>query len=292
MALITFLKLLIKPSIIFFIIAVLTGHSFAVSAAMDPNAIRQTNNHTVLSESLEELIQQLRQERSDYYTQKTQYDMQIQKARENHNILKDELDELREQETELNEQILKYQDEVEKIKKQLVLKTTLENVLQEQIKPFLANERTAIMEGIPYKQQERLERLEAAQGDVNEPNSTTAADRMEHTWSYALEELRIGRSSETYTARAKTGDNILPYARYFRVGSRILGYVTEDGKHTAMWLSLPNQNEFSVINDKNQSQQVRKAVEILDHQQALELIMLPVSLMPAKAEEDNSNAAN
>lgn len=253
---------------------------------------QKISNQRELTERLEESIEQLRLVRSDYYTQKAQYDAQIQKARENHRMLKDELDELHLQEAESDKQILKYKEEVEDIKKELVTKTTLENVVHEQVRPFLSNQRTMIENGIPYKQKERLARLGAVSGssDVNEPTNISAANQLENIWNYSLEELRIGRSSETYTARAKIGDDALPFARYFRVGHLILGYITEDGRQTAMWLSRSGQSDFAVIEDKKQSEQVRNAVEILDHHKPPQLVELPVSLNFATVEEDSSAA--
>lgn len=289
MALTSFSNFCIKSFGIFLIITAFSGIITA-----DSNVTYQsTNTQKELTKKLEGLIEQLRQERADYYTYKAQNETEIQKACENHKLLQDELNELRLRETEYDQQILKYKEEVEDINKKLMAKKTLENILHDQIQPFLTNQKTIIENGIPYKQKERLARLEAASGDIdtNEPNSITAAEHLENIWNYSLEELRIGRSSETYTARAKTGDNASPYARYFRVGHMISGYVTEDGRQTAMWLPQRDKYDFSVIKDKKQSEQIRKAVEILDHRQPSELVELAVSLKFAKAEE-NSSAEN
>ncbi len=289
MTLTSFSNSCIKSFGIFLIITAFSGIIIA-----DSNFTYQSiDTQKELTEKLEGLIEQLRQERADYYTYKAQNETEIQKAHENHKVLQDELNELRLLETEYDQEILKYKEEVEEINKRLLTKKSLENILHEQVQPFLINQKTIIENGIPYKQKERLARLEAAYGNsgTNEPNSISAAEHLENIWNYSLEELRIGRSSETYTARAKTGDNALPYARYFRVGHLISGYVTEDGRQTAMWLSERDKYDFSVIKDKKQSEQIRKAVEILDHRQPPELVELSVSLKFAKAEE-NSNAAD
>jgi hypothetical protein len=285
----------------FGIFLIITAFSGIITA--DSNVTYQsTDTQKELTEKLEGLIEQLRQERADYYIYKAQNETEIQKARENHKVLQDELNELRLREAEYDQEILKYKEEVEDINKKLIAKTALENILHEQVQPFLINQKIIIENGIPYKQKERLARLEAAYGrstqrlttgnsDTNEPNRISAADYLENIWNYSLEELRIGRSSETYTLRAKTGDNALPYARYFRVGHLISGYVTEDGRQTAMWLSQRDKYDFSVTKDRKQSEQIRKTVEILDHLQPPELVELAVSLKFTKAEE-NSNAAD
>ena len=264
------------------IIFIFAEFTFAGSQDSSANS-EEINKQRELTERLEELVEQLRLERSGYYTQKAQYDTQIKNARENHKILKEEVEELRLQENESDQQILKYKDEVKEIKKGLVAKTTLENVLQDNVQPFIQSQKKIIQEGIPYKQEERIECLET--------NSISTANQLENIWNYSLEELRIGRSSETYTARVKISDNVTPHARYFRVGQLILGFITEDGTQTAMWLSQFNENGFLITNDKKQSEQIRSAVEILDHHQPPEFIKLPVSLNLANAKED-SNASD
>jgi hypothetical protein len=99
-----------------------------------------------------------------------------------------------------------------------------------------------------------------------------------HVWNYAQEEFRLSRSPETYTDRAPAKDGSTPYARYFRVGQLILGYVTEDGRQTAIWSSLLDNKGWQVITDQKQSSQIRSAVEILDRRQAPKLVILPITL--------------
>ncbi|MBN2313484.1 MAG: DUF3450 family protein, partial [Sedimentisphaerales bacterium] len=189
------------------VLVVFPCRSFAASAGADPNEPQEKDRQTELSERLEELIRQLRQERSAYYVQKARHDAQIEKARENRTLLQGELNELRKQEVQADQQLQNYKAEVEDLKEQLRSKASLENALAEQVRPFLKNQRTEVEKGIPYKQQERLARLEAAVGDVDTPdNEVSMADQLGHVWNYAQEELRLARSSETYTARAPTDD--------------------------------------------------------------------------------------
>ena len=279
---------------LFFCILIISSESvFAESGETNYEISQQVNNHEELTQRLEELIEQLRLERSDYYLQKAQYDTQIQKAQQNHDILKKEIEELRQKESDSDKQILKYKEEVEDIKSNLASREVLEKVLREQAEPFIASQKTIIEKGIPYKQEERIERLESKATGIsgNESNSISAANQLENIWNYSLEELRIGRSSETYTARAKISDNATPYARYFRVGQLILGFIIEDGRQAAMWLPNLNKDGFFITNDKKQSEQIRSAVEILDHHQPSEFVELPVSLTLTQAKEE-SNAEN
>ena len=267
------------------VLGVLVSRTFAAPTAADPNEPRQTTRQAELSERLEELIRRLRQERSAYYVQKARQESRIEKARENRKVLHDELNDLSRQEAETDQQFQKYEVEVEDLIKQLGSKASLENALAGQVRPFLASQRTAIEKGIPYKQQERIARLEAAVSDTNTPSRITAADQLGHVWNYAQEELRLARSSETYTRRAETEDESSPYARFFRVGLRILGYMTEDGRQAAMWSSLPGHKDWRSITDMKQSGQIRSAVEILDRRQGPKLVTLPIPLRPAGSEE-------
>jgi len=271
------------------ILVAFAGRAFAAPEVAEPNKPQETNRQKELSERLEGLIRQLRQERSAYYVQKAQYEAGIEKARENRKILQEELDELRRQEAESDQQLRKYEAEVEDLEEQLSPRASLENVLAGQIQPFLVSQRAAIENGIPYKQQERIARLEAARGDPNETSRTSTADPLGHVWNYAQEELRLARSSETYTARAKTGDESSPYARFFRLGQKILGYMTEDGRLAAMWSSL--RDDWMFITDTKQAGQVRSAVEILDHRQGPKLVTLPIALESTRSDEGGANGS-
>ena len=273
------------------VLILLTCRTVAAPGIADPNKSRQTNTHRELSQRLEDLIRQLRQERSAYYMQKAQYEGRIEKTRENRRILRDELEDLRRQETETNQQIQKYEAEVEDLKKKLVSRSFLEESIKEHIKPFIVKQRMAIENGIPYKQQERIDRLEAVRVDANDMSNISAADRLGHVWNYGQEELRLARSSETYSARAKAMDEASPHARYFRVGQKILGYVTEDGRQSAMWMLLPDKKDWLFITDTKQSSHIRSAVEILDRRQGPRLVTLPIVLWPGSPDKEDADAS-
>jgi len=267
--------------LILLVLIVLTDQILAESRSTDSNISRDIDKRAKLTQRLQDLIRQLRQERSAYYTQKAQHDVQMQKAHQNLKILQDELDDLHRQEAELNQQLQKHRSEVEDTKDQLVLKNNLQNVIRQRIKPFVLSQRATIENGIPYKLKERVGRLEAVSNVLKDPNLVSVSDQLGHVWNYAQEEFRLSRSQETYTARAPAKDGSTPYARYFRVGQLILGYVTEDGRQTAIWSSLLDNKGWQVITDQKQSSQIRSAVEILDRRQAPKLVILPITLQNA-----------
>jgi len=273
------------------ILVALAGQAFAASSVTDPNRLQGLDRQKELSARLEELVTLLRQERSAYYAKRSQLEAQTKKAHENREILQAELNDLRRQDTELNQQLQEYEEEVKSLARQLVQKESLEDVLREQIQPFLVNQRAALENGIPYKQQERIGRLEAAVGDVNTPSHLSAADQFGHIWNYAQDELRLARSSETYTARAKTQDESSPYARFFRVGQTNLGYITEDGRQAAIWTSLAGYKNWVIMTDTKQAAQIRSAVDILDRRQGPKLVMLPMALASKSSDEGDADAS-
>ena len=264
--------------LILLVLIVLTDQILADSLSTDSNISQDTDKQAKLTQRLQDLIRRLRQERSAYYTQKAQHDIQMQKAHQNLKILQDELDDLHRQEAELNQQLRKYEIEVEDTKGKLVLRNNLQNLIRQQITPFILGQRATIENGIPYKLKERIARLEAVSNVLSDPNLISVSDQLGHVWNYAQEEFRLSRSPETYTARAPAKDGSTPYARYFRVGQLILGYVTEDGRQTAIWSSLLDNKGWQMITDQKQSSQIRSAVEILDRRQAPKLVILPITL--------------
>ena len=109
----------------------------------------------------------------------------------------------------------------------------------------------------------------------------SVVDQLGRLWSYVQDELRLARSSETYTGRLQMDNGTSPHVRYFRVGQLILGYVTEDGERTGMWSALSEGKGWLHISDPKQARQVRDAVDILDRRKGPRLVTLPIAIAPA-----------
>jgi hypothetical protein len=236
-----------------------------------------------LSGELEDLIGQLRQERSDYYLQKAETDAEIERMQGNSNVLQSSLDDLLEQETDLDKQIQQYRSEVNGLEKQLGAKSEIAEAIRGQIRSFCSMQKTAIENCTPYKQQERIDRLQITFEDSNDTNSVSVVDQLSRVWSYVQDELRLARSSETYSGRMRMDDGTSPHVRYFRVGQLVLGYITEDGKRAGMWSALSGKKGWRHISDPKQVSDVRDAVDILDRRKAPRLVALPVAIEPAEA---------
>lgn len=233
-------------------------------------------SQTDLLDTLQDLVSRLRTQRQDYYQQKAQDDAEIQQTRDNAQLLQTQLDELRKQEADLDEQIREYESELQTLNAQSAQKTDMGQAIARETAAFVAQQEVRIEKGIPYKQDERLARLRAGSIDPNATAPLSAAQQLAHLWSYAQEEFRLAGSSETYSDRACVHDDVTPYARYVRVGQLILGYVTEDGRTTALWLPTLEGGQWQAIPDPGPAAQVRDAVEILDRRQAPEFVFLPI----------------
>jgi len=241
----------------------------------------ETGNQTDPLDTLQDLVSRLRTQRQDYYQRKARDDAEIQEAQENVRLLQPQVTELRRQEADLNEEIRKYQAELQTLAIQATQRTHVRRVIASKTESFAAQQENEIAKGIPYKQNERIARLRAGSADVNEVAPLSAAEQLGHLWSYAQEELRLAGSSETYSDRAAVEGDLTPYARYFRVGQLMLGYVTEDGRSTALWLPRFSGGMWQPVLDSGQATQVHDAVEILDRRQAPGFVSLPITTGPS-----------
>jgi len=263
----------------------LAAGGFLTHRAMGaPQSAPPPGGQTVLLARLQDLVSQLRQQRQAYYRQKALDEAEVQKAQQNRDLLQSQLNDLRTQEADLDRQLEDYREQAQTLVGQLEHKATVRSAVDQEIMTFVSEQRSQIEQGIPYQQPERSARLRAGLADANESVPASGARRLGHLWSYAQEELRLAGSSETYTERAMIEDGILPYARYFRVGQLILGYVTEDGRQAAIWLSSPPGRRWQSLSNPGQVASIREAVEILDRQQAPRFVSLPIDAAPSPSE--------
>jgi FtsZ-binding cell division protein ZapB len=261
-----------------------SGPAAEAAQPADANNPGQQRSQTRdLSKTLEGLIRQLRELRSDYYLRKANDEAKLQTASRNSDLLEAELEELRRQQADLDRLIQQYKSESQDLRDQLASRAALQAAVRRHSHAFHSAQKAAIENVAPYKQPDRIERLEAACQDVNDANAVSIAEQLGRIWSYVQEEMRLARSSETYSAQAPSDDGASPHARYFRVGQLILGYDTEDNRRAGMWLNLPDGKGWVSFTDPKQAAQVRDAVEILDRRQGPKLLMLPVVMRSSHA---------
>lgn len=275
-------KQLLQASVL--LIGLAAGRFLTHRAMAAPQSTATPGDQTVLLDRLQDLVSQLRQQRQDYYRQKALDETETQEARQNRERLQAQLEDVRKQEADLDRQLEDYRAQVQGLEAQLERSATMHGAVDREIATFVSEQQSQIEAGIPYKQAERIARLRAPLADANESVPAFVASRLGHLWSYAREELRLAGSSETYTERAVIEDGVLPYARYFRVGQLILGYVTEDGRQAAIWLSSPPGRRWQSLSDPGQVASIRDAVEILNRQQAPRFVSLPIDMNPSPSE--------
>lgn len=252
----------------------------ALQAVAASGSTATSESQTNLLETLQDLVRQLRTQRQDYYRQKANDDAQIQETQENVRLLQTQVTELRQQEADLDAEIRRYRTELETLAIQEVERTQARRSIAHKCATFGAQQKNEIEKGIPYKQSDRIARLRIGSADVNEAGSPSTAEQFGRLWSYAQEELRLADSSETYSDRATVEGDLTPYARYFRVGQWLLGYVTEDGHKTALWLPRFSGGLWQPVLNSDQAAQVRNAVEILDRHLVPEFVLLPITTGP------------
>lgn len=268
----------LQPGVLFVgmvVVCLLMHGSLAASSSSSA-----PDNQTELLETLQDLVSQLRTLRQDYYQQRTQDNTKLQETQKNVRLLETQVAELRQQEAELDAEIHKYRGELETMTVEAVQRTHARNVIAGQISAFAVHQEDEIRKGIPYQQTERIARMGATRADANETAQLSTAEQLGHVWSYTQEELRLTGSSETYSERAAAEGDLTPYARYFRVGQWMLGYVTEDGRHAALWLPRFTGGAWEPIIKADRRKQIRSAVEILDRHQAPEFVALPIVTGP------------
>ncbi len=263
------------------VVCLLTHQTLAASQPTET-----VENKTDLLDTLQDLVSRLRTQRQDYYRQKAEEDAEIRRTRENAQLLQTQLDDVSRQEAGLDEQIRKYKSELQTLNEQSALETDVRHAVARETAAFIVRQKSEIERGIPYKQNERVARLGADPTDANEAASPSAAEQLGRLWSYAQEELRLAGSSETYSDRASLENDVTPYARYFRVGQSMLGYVTENGAQTVLWLPTLDAGQWQSILDPGQAAQVRSAVEILDRRQAPGFVSLPIATNPSPVERE------
>jgi hypothetical protein len=261
--------------------------TLAIVGLLAPQAVAAEGGATRLMGKLQELVRQLRELRQDYYKQKAQDDAEIEAARRDGELLRNQLEALREQEVSLDAELADYRSQVSGFEAELEKKGVVREAVEREVAAFVSAQVAQIGAGIPYKQEERIARARAASFDPNEAVTSAVSGRLGHLWSYAQEELRLAESSETYTERAVAEESVVPYARYFRVGQLMLGYVTEDGQAAAMWLDGAQGGWWQPILDAKQLGQLRDAAEILDRREAPRFVSLPI-ILDAAGESEKS----
>ena len=261
---------------------VLTPGSTIFAAVMpDPNQLESAASakEVDLLDELRSLVQTLRQARTAFYERQRKTESRIERKRADLASLESRVAELRSAEEEIDRDLAQIEQEMEQLGFELQTNETHQAQLAENMDAWIRKGLRFVDEGIPYRREERRFRLSSVEEEGSERESVTAADTLGWIWSFFQEEMRIARTGETFTKQMDVGDNRIKYAQMFRVGHQVLGYLTEDGQQTGMWIFQDGRKQWKHHLQEKNSRSIQTAVEILDRRQEPELVPLPISAL-------------
>jgi len=216
------------------------------------------------AEDLEGLLRKLREARQAFNTRHRSRLEELENVRGSTRRLEAELSDLRSRESEADRGLTEVRGDLAKLKAEEAA-DGLRASLGPDVDRFLREGRDSIDRGIPYRVQDRRQRLGASEEGA-------LSDRMSRAWSFLQEEIRIARSGEALSEEIPLGGGRAKPARVFRVGHLVMGYVTEDGLEAGLW----NGSQWTPTASPGQERSVREALDILERRRAPELIRLPL----------------
>ena len=243
--------------------------------------LSQVNSQEAPTEELWSLVRSLRQLREDHYEKQRERTDQIRQIRETTYNLQAQADELEQKENQLDKDLAQIKTDIRKLqaenKNDIDQKLSLTKALED----FTATQTWRVEKGIPYRKDDRLTRLKAIQPSAQPQQDRSIADLLGGIWSFSQEEMRLARSGETYTDLISLTDSRRQYARLFRAGHLVLGYVTEADEQTGMWI----ENFGWRKSDNSEAQAIRSAVKILDQREVPDYVQLPVNMDPREIDD-------
>lgn len=214
-------------------------------------------------QELQKLVQTLHEERVAYGRRRRERERQIEDLRAALVGLEAEAADARGRRDELDTALKAARDEVAKLKTAEEEATRIRTATGAALEPALRHAHVAIGAGLPYRLEERRQRLN---GDG------TPEEALIRYWSFLQEELRLARSGEGYTDAVTLADGRVKHAHFVRVGRSMLAYVTEDQANVGFWQGTG----WNHAPDLKTQEAIRRAVEILGRRRLPEWVILPV----------------
>jgi len=257
--------------------------STAASGSEQPSAVSSSadsNSQPEPTEELWTLVCSLRQLRSDYYEEQGRRSDRIRQLGETTEKLQAEAEELRRHEKQIDESLAKINSDIQKLQAENEKDESVKLSVAKKLDGFVTRQTKEIEKGIPYRQNDRLMRLNGDVPSDQLQQEQSVADVFGRIWSFAQEEMRIARSGETFTEMVRLDDKRLQHARLFRVGHQVLGYMTEQDGRAGIWLDSATWKKAK----KSEAEAVGAAVEVLDQKHLPKYIQLPVKIEPTGRE--------
>jgi hypothetical protein len=265
------------------------------AALPDPNRIDSVSlsSEAKLMDELHTVVRMLREERMAYYEKHRQMESKIQQKRTDLTALENKVIQLRLSEEQVDQDLQRIEQDIRQLELELQSKNADQEQLQKAMDDWVVQGCKAVDEGVPFRQKERSERLVLIELDNAERASGAVADTLGRIWNFFQEEMRLARSGETITEKIEIGRNRLKYAQLFRVGHQILGYLTEDGRETGLWLEQNGPKQWQHTLAEEDAKAALTAVEILDRRRQPKLISLPISIrIDRQLEEQELDSEN
>jgi predicted RNase H-like nuclease (RuvC/YqgF family) len=276
-----FLSVIIVLSCCFW--ACVTAASGSEQLSVTSLSSPDSNSQSELTEELRTLVRSLRQLRSDYYEKQSQHADKIQQLRNTSEKLQAEAEELRSRESQIDKSLSEIQSDIEKLKNENKNDQSMELSVVKRLDEFVTTQAKEVEEGIPYRKNDRLARLKGNTRAEQTSEDQSVVDVLGRIWSFSQEELRIARSGETFTDQVELSKGRLQYARLFRVGHQILGYVTEQDDRAGIWMDGTGWEKA----EKTAAESVKEAIEILDRTNVPKYIQIPVKIKSADIKNKN-----
>jgi len=233
---------------------------------LSSSELKQKDNST---QQLWSLVTSLQQLRSDYYEKQSQHTDRIQQLHDTSKKLQAEVEELRRRENQINESLAKINSDIENLHTECEKDKVMKLAVAKKLDDFVAEHAKRIEKGIPYRQDDRLMRLK---GDALAEQSV--ANVFGGIWNFSQEEMRIARSGETFTDMVSLSDERFQHARLFRIGHKILGYLTEQDDQAGIWVDGVGWEKVQ----NSEAEAVKAVVRILDRRRIPGYIQLPVKI--------------
>lgn len=219
------------------------------------------------ADELADVLSELRNLRHSYYPRKERRDDEIATARTHVQELRGKVAELEREKTHLEADAASIREELSKLAEQKTAHTVERDRVLATISGFGDAVLPLIESGLPYRRESRTLAVDLFR------TATEPRDAFTRMWTFFEDEARIARSGETYTDQITLNDGRVKHARFVRVGKHVLGFVTEDGMDTGLWLRGEGWVTDPTRIDPNA---VRVAVEVLDRRRGPEHVSLPI----------------
>ncbi len=254
-----------------------------ISIAQEPVGVQSqtetvgavSDNSETLSEELRGLIHSLHELRSGYYQRQATRRDKIGQMREVSIGLKSQVEELRGREEEVDGKLAQKKKEIEKLRLEIETAESVESAIGKRLEQFVGEQVKEIESSVPCRREQRLARLKGVEEGVYSEYERTVAAMLGRIWNFSQEELRMARSGETFTDLIDLGEGRGQYARVFRVGHQLAGYLTETGEQAGIW----RNGGWEKVEGRGE-QAVKAAISILDRRAVPEYVDLPIRMGP------------